>query len=422
MTDIEYKAELTSPLISGEVMLGIGKDSFIVKALFDVAEIRYSEVNSLKLEDYVIYVETDSGMFTFSKMGNWCQPFYDALFEHYNDAVLRSLFTKGEHLIKAEGDYRYVDGDASAMGNAPVYVYDNSVIILPPDLGARRVPLCFVTDMVRGSFQTSLKISENEYYIVAKLGYETQPFENAVETQIRKLHEETLSAVTELDPLLSAMQGSQIARIMPRGAATSIEALTKIAPSFVPALESKIADTRAAESYKIFKEICDPSQIYIGFIKNEAAETDIESNTAVIPEQALDPSEIPPELTDSIGETDTKPATDPFTIWMIAPSPDGMFAAVEFAAADSATFVYRTGGDFTSFAMRLNRALEAIDFKREVIRLGDEELRKPEYADYYMAAKRTAALQFIRANFLDRIIHSSTETWKNKLLELWNKQ
>jgi NADH pyrophosphatase NudC (nudix superfamily) len=55
-----------------------------------------------------------------------------------------------------------------------------------------------------------------------------------------------------------------------------------------------------------------------------------------------------------------------------------------------------------------------------VIRLTDDELRKPENADYYMAAKRTAALQFVRANFAGRVIHSSPEAWKKKLTEMWS--
>jgi hypothetical protein len=105
---------------------------------------------------------------------------------------------------------------------------------------------------------------------------------------------------------------------------------------------------------------------------------------------------------------------------MIAPSPNGRFAAVEFAEADTATFVYKTGGSFPVFAARLNRALEAISFKREVIRLTDEELLAPEYADYYMAQKCTASLQFVRASFADRVIHSSADAWKRKLAEAWD--
>ena len=40
-------------------------------------------------------------------------------------------------------------------------------------------------------------------------------------------------------------------------------------------------------------------------------------------------------------------------------------------------------------------ALEVINFKREVIRLTEEELQNSANADYLMASKRTAALRFI---------------------------
>jgi len=59
-------------------------------------------------------------------------------------------------------------------------------------------------------------------------------------------------------------------------------------------------------------------------------------------------------------------------------------------------------------------------FRQDLTRfLTDEELREPDNADYYMAAKRTAALQFVRSNFVGRIIHASTESWKRKLMEIW---
>jgi hypothetical protein len=54
-----------------------------------------------------------------------------------------------------------------------------------------------------------------------------------------------------------------------------------------------------------------------------------------------------------------------------------------------------------------------------VIRLSDEELQKPENADYYMAQKRTPALQFVRKCFVGRVIHASADSWRRKLTELW---
>ena len=424
---VEYTAQAASSLVSGEVKMTIGDNALTVAALFDTVEITFAEMNELKMADYTVIVRADSGDYTFSRMGSWCEPFYGTLCDEYNKAVLRSLFIKSKSVVTAKGDYRYTEKNTESSGAAPVRVYDNNVTVLPPDLSARRVPLCFTTGLDKGDFSTTLMLDTGESYTFAKLGYDTAPFTDAVEKQIRKLREESLTAVKDIDPSLPTAPASQLAKLMPRGAAAPIGQIAGIAPSFVTALEGKIAATRAAESYTVFKELCDPTQIWVGFRKNETAK----DAGGTMPGGAMADGAASDDLSDGNGSVDAingsddnggqnEAAPDPFLLWLIAPSPDGLFAAVEFAEANSATFVYRTGGDFTAFARQINRALEAIDFKREVIRLSDEELRKPENADYYMADKRTAALQYVRGAFTGRVIHASLESWKRKLTELWS--
>jgi len=412
---IEYTAQLVSPRINGEVKLVITDKALVINSLFDTEEAPFAEINALSLADYAVKVKADAGVYVFSRLGNWCQPFYDLLCEAYNKAVLRSLFVKEEPIITVKGNYNYTEAATDIDGAAPIHVYDNSVVILPTDLGARRIPLCFTNDLQKGDFELTLKLDTGESYTLAKLGYETAPFADAVEKQIRALRERTIAAAKEIDASLSVIQASQIAKLAPQGAAVSFEQLNGIAPSFTAALEEKIKDTRAAEGYETFKEISDPAKIRIGFRKNEGMFDGAAEGTAVGSIEGL--TDGTAELTPDGTSDDTQP--EPYLLWLIAPSPDGQFAAVEFAEENSATFVYKTRGDFDGFAMMLNRAIEAIDFRREVIRLSDEELRKPENADYFMASKRTAALRFIRSNFVGRVIHSSPDAWKRKLKEFW---
>ena len=390
---IEYAAQAVSPLVKGDVRLTVGDNTLSVTSLYNAGEVFFTGINELILEDYAVVVKTDDGDHVFSRMGNWLQPFYDTLFEAYNKAVLRSMFIKGDPVLTAKGRYSFVEKSLNGGGRAALRVYGNSVAALPPDLSARRVPLCFVRGIAEGDFELTLELGTGERYTFAKLGYDTAPFADAVAKQIRALRDKSLAAVRELDPSITPVQASKIAGIIPQGAAASFGQLAGIAPSFTAALESKLITTRAAEYYAVFKELCDPAKIYIGFRKDQAG-TDGEETTADTPDEYL--------------------------LWLIAPSPDGRFAAVEFAEADAATFIYRTSGDFSDFAGQLNRALEAIDFKREVIRMTDEELRSPENADYYMAAKRTSALRFVRSRYAGRIIHSGIEAWRRKLIEAWN--
>jgi len=399
----EYTAQVTSPLVKGEVKLNIGENAFILKGTFDVAEIPYAIVNSLVYVNYNVIVKTDEGDFTLSRMGNWAQPFFDALCEVYNKAVLRSFFVSGDPIFSASGEYRFSEGGVAVDSKSPVRVYENCVVALPSNGNARRIPLCFVSGIEKAEYALTLKLNMGEQYTFSRLGYDTSRFAEMIEDRMRALLEKSVAAVKEIDPSLSVSQASQIARLVPEGAAVPIGQLAAIAPSFVSAVEEKMSKTRAAESYNAFKRMCDPAQIWIGFKKNDAR-----------PEEKSVSAEQPEE-------EEAEP--DPYLFWMIVPSPDKQYAAVEFAVQpgeSAATFVYRTGGDFLRSAAHLNRALEAISFKREVIRLSDEELLKPENVDYFMAAKRTASLQYIRKNFAGRVIHASQESWERKLTEMWN--
>ena len=443
---VEYAAQVASPIASGEARLTIGENALTIAALFVTVDVTFAEMNDIRLTNYVVTVKADSGNYSFSRMGSWCQPFYDALYGAYNKAVLRSMFIEGDPIVTARGYCRFSETCAEtamatapasmqSMGNmaVPVHVYENNVTALPPDLTARRVPLCFVCGIEQGSFELVLKLDTGESYSYAKLGFETAPFLEAVEKQIRKLREKTLAAVRGIDATLTAMQASQLAGLIPRGVAAPIGRLADISPSFVAALENKIAATRAADSYAAFKELCGPARIWVGFREADNAEADAPGSVGAgtIGAEAAAPGSVgaghpaPGSVAEgdgagAIGAADGGGGSPgPYMIWLIAPSPNGEFAAVEFAVADSATFVYRTGGNFEGFARQLNRALEAINFRREVIRLADWELLRPENADYYMAAKRTAALRFVRSSFAGRVIHSGAGSWRRKLTELW---
>lgn len=398
---IEYTAQTASPLVNGEVRLTISETALTVFALPDIIEVPYAKIKALSLANYVITAKTSDGDYAFSRMGGWTQSFFDALCDAYRKAALRSLFLQGSPLLITSGDCHYTENSTVIRRPATaIHVYENCIATLPPDCSARRVPLCLVNHIHKGDYELTLQLSgisdghTGDSYTYAKLGYDTAPFADTVEKQIRKLQDKTLAAVKEIDPSLSISQASQLAKLMPEGVAAPLGRLAAAAPSFVAALEEKLSATCAAETYAICQTLCDPAQIFIGFRKNETG-------------RAGNLTEI---------------TTDPYIIWFIVPSPDNRYAAVEFAEADTATFVYRTDGDFSGFAQQLNRALEAISFKREVIRLTDTELLKPENADYLMASDRTAALRFIRGHFIGRIIHSGIDTWKSKLTELWRTQ
>ncbi|MDR2698923.1 MAG: hypothetical protein LBB30_04535 [Candidatus Methanoplasma sp.] len=390
--------------MNGEVKAAIGENSFTIAGLFDAAEVPFADIYAIEFADYVVKVRTEAGDYVFSRMGSWAQPFYDALCSSYCEAVLRAFFVSGSPVSNAVGDYLFTENGMNVGGvRAPIRVYENCITALPPNDDARRIPLCFASGLERSEYGLTLKLSTGETYVFSRMGLGTAYFTDVLEERIRALRERSISIVKDIDPTLTVAQASQISKIMPEGIAAQIGQLAAIAPSFAAAVISKISQTRAAESYKAFTELCDPAQIWVGFKENDITEN-------------ADPAT-------GDGDPADQAPPDPYLFWMIAPSPNGQYAAVEFAVQEgesAATFVYRTNGDPVESAVRLNRALEAIDFKREVVRLSEKELRNPENADYFMAAKHTPSLQYIRANFAGRVIHSNPEAWKRGLTELWS--
>jgi len=279
---IEYTAQVSSPFVNGEAVLTITDSALTISSLFDTDEVAFAGMNALELADYVVTVRADAGDYVFSKLGNWCQPFYDALYDAYNKAVLSALFASGEPVLTAKGVYGSAENGAALQNAVPIHVYENSVIALPPDLSARRVPLCFVSGMEKTDYSLTLRLDTGESYTYSKLGYDTVIFADAIEKQIRTMREKALAEIRELDPAVTTAQASQLAKRMQSGIAAEFGAIAAISPSFAATLNSKFAETGAAEYYKELKELCNPAQIYIGFEKNKTPDDGKGDSTGIM--------------------------------------------------------------------------------------------------------------------------------------------
>ena len=408
---LEYTAQAVSPLVNGEVKLAVDEDGLAVTALLDAAVIPYADITALELADYAVTVKTDGGKYAFSRMGSWCQPFYDALVEAYNRKVLKALFVTDKPLLKTTGLYQYMEDGVVTTGTAPIQVHENCVCVLPPNLAARRISLCFLDAFDKGDYDISLTLITGERYTFSKLGYGHQPLSACIEKQLRALKGKALDAVKETDPSLTAAQASAIAKLMPEGAAVPIGDFATIAPSFVDALNKRVGESRIAESAGVFAKLCNPAQICVGIKRNFAGTTPPTSAGGM---DAL--ARLAPETNVAKACEDVKVKQS--MMWLLAPGRKAGTAAVEFIGGEetsAATFLYQFTVPWDAFWRRLNVAMEAIGFKREVIRLSDEEMQMEGQADYRMAVERNHSLRYIRTCFAGRVIHRTADSWKREM-------
>ena len=380
---LEYNASVASQSMNDTAKLSISEDGVAVTTLFTPLFIDFADIVSFERRGYSVVIETEYDRFTFSGLGNLMEAFYLELYATFNRKVLKALFAKGDAAFEAEGEFRYSEPGAQAVGYARIRVYDDCVCLLPPDNRARRIPFAFMNGLQKAGFTLTLSLDGGELYSFIRLGNNTAAFESCIREKLHHLRENAVDAARKLDGGLNPAQLNAIAARMPQGVAAPIGWLALTAPSYVAALEAKIGESRAAETYAAFKEICDPAQICVGMKSWLAGEQQ---------------EDIP---------------------WFIAPSPGKPVAAVELALDEdtaAATYMYNTVGSSDAFARLLNRAMEDVNFHREVISTPAEKLRGAENGVYAMTVKCSAALRAVRACFAGRVIHSSPDAWKAEML------
>ncbi len=381
---MEYRCSIEYLDLSGEGKLTLTDDELCCLTPFDQYALPFTEITSIDMENHQLTIQSESGILKASKLGSNLTPAYLELYEKYNNTVRKALFISKDPMMRTKGEYRFRDEGGSAYGQAVIELYDRCLCILPPNDAARRIPLCFVRTFDKSAYHHTLTLDTGEIYEFMRLGLDTDPFDKKLTECLYAIRQNAIDAVLKTDGSLSTMQSSRIADLMPQGVAAPLGKLHAIASSFPRALEEKIRNSRAKDMYQHFLEICDPMNILIGSKSNLAGDENLD------------------------------------VLWSVAPKPGnaGGMAALEMAVSDdtsAATYLYRFTGDWDAFAMRLNHAIEAIDFHREVIFIPEEELYQKQNALYKMAVKRTASLQFLRRCFAGRVIHASLDSWKKDL-------
>lgn len=398
-----FEGFVECPLFSEEAKITVDTDGLLIAARFDQLPIPYGEIQAFALADSRVELRTSAGTVAFSRMGQNAQWLYEKLYTAYNKAVEKALLVEGSPGFEAEGDYIAEENSMTRQGHGVIRLYEDCLLLLPPDENARRIPLCFLTGMEKGDFSIILALSTGERYTLRGLGRELDNLERLLTGNLRALRERTLAFHKELAPNLGSMQAAMAAKLMPLGTAAELKNLTSAAPPLAAALKAAVRESRMAQTYPWLHELCGGVGLAVGILpppKEPEEEQPAMPETPDAPDDGQEPAE----------EVEPKPI-----LWVIAPDREKRIAAVELALADdeaAATYLYRVEGEWEPFAQQIGRALEAAGFRRDVILLSDEKLNLPEHLADAMLVRRTPALILLRSRFAGRAIHSSLNRWK----------
>ena len=407
----EFEGFVECPLFSEEAKITVDTEGLLIAALFDQLPIHYGEIKAFALAGSRVELQTAVGTVAFSRMGQSAEWLYQKLYIAYNKAVEKALLVEGSFGFTAEGDYIAEENNMTRQGHGVIRLYEDCLLLLPPDENARRIPLCFLTGMETSDFSIILTLSTGERYTLRGLGRELDNLERLMTGNLRALRERTMAFHKELAPNLGSMQAAIAAKLMPLGRLADLKKLSSAAPPLADALEEAVKESRMAQTYPWLYDLCGGAGLAVGVLppqkEPEDAQTAPDITSGMTPTQTELPTEQPAE--------ETEPEEPKPILWVIAPDRERRIAAVELALADdeaAATYLYRVEGEWESFAQKIVRALEATGFQREVILLSDEKLHLPEHLADAMLVRRTPALILLRSRFAGRAIHSSLNRWK----------
>lgn len=385
--DGRFNGVVQSVHFNGEAVITLEEDSIVFDRAGKSLVIPYADIDGFSVQNYKVLINTETYSAVVSQMGRDTEVLREKLWDAYNARTLKAFFVQGEPQFEAQGEYKYADDGGQSQGVAKIKLYENCLCILPPSSDARRIPLCFMTEPVMMNFMIRMTLDTGEMYEVLRLGDHSKRLFELINNNMTKIHNNAVATAKAIDGMLNAGQASAIAWLVPDGAAAQTAELSAIAPSFVQASEARIAASRAVDTYSFFKEICQPDNLYTGI---------------------------------KTGLSWTEEAADIIWVTAVKAKPDGGVAAVELALGEedsAATYIYKFKGGQTDFFKRLNHAMEAISFHREVISMPDSELKLDANALYAMAVKRTGALRFLRGCFAGRAIHRTLDSWKKSINE-----
>jgi len=415
-----YTGHLNSAPLTGRAEFFAAEDALEINAGGQTVRLPYSSVQTLSHENFTVRTETDDGVFEFSRLGAEEDWFYDEFLKALNNMVQTSFFETGAPLLEIEARCLLTDETGQSGGRAVVRVFDESLLVLTPDRNARRLPLVFLKTIQNESYSVRITFNSGENLTLFEAGFDLTPLLDTVDLALNRLAKKR---VTDLKTLLPSLASSEIARLTSAYRMNTAIPISGIPATLEEAMRSRFTGNLAV-TYPRLKTLGDGTRLALGFAAVAEGEIPYSETSASEGDKASAFSDsADPELSaGSSPAAGSSDASSPFIFWAVLPSEDHKYAALELCLpeeAAAATYIFRTGGTVEDFILLFNRDFEACRFRREFLTFTDAELLEKASGAYKILVDRTPSLQRLRSLSAGRIIHSSPDTWEQKLRKVF---
>lgn len=177
-----YQAAYADPKgKSSEGKLSLEKEGLICGETF----LDYADIKTITPRNHRVLIETIDGMWEISMLGYSFDGFCKELTDRFGARALEALFVKGTPQMSCEGEYN-IPGES---GRCRIHLYPDSVCLLPDTVRARRIPLCFIDSIRENGYLITLWMTTGEQYTFGRMGYDTKPFFERIESNRKKILE-----------------------------------------------------------------------------------------------------------------------------------------------------------------------------------------------------------------------------------------
>jgi hypothetical protein len=259
-------------------------------------------------------------------------------------------------------------------------LFDDLLVVVPERGTMWGVPYSFVGDVTwdEEHYQVHVRTDAGEEHVFGHLAKRSEEFRD----ELRRLLDAAAQRTQATLAVLAPGAPPELGRLMRDGRAVQQREVDALDPALWSKLEAAVVGEALREPYDQLKAMSPPGEIALG-VKQVGGGSGAEERPI---------------------------------LWFFCPLGTKAIAHEVTSEEGHATYLYRVDqADLRGSISRLNRALLALNFRREPIYASAEEIESGRFQEYRVALRKLDYLRFAREAFLGRAIHNAT--WRDQVQE-----
>jgi len=351
----------------------------------------------------------DGFRYVFYYFGSYYEQFLHNLVSKRNYQMQKNLLMLDKDYQKEfEASFEFTDSERRTIkdGKAKIILYRNSLVVTPQEEDFFNINYCDIEkiDFEPGKFSLNILLDLGEKLTLTMMGGRFEELKSDIERLIEEMYQRTAEMLKEYFPKgVSEWTILQLSRVLKQGKATKKSEIEEISPDLwgvLPRIIFKRPDEESSQepdeerkaAFDYLLSLAGPENTYIGIR---------ESFTS--------------------SEEELKPI-----FWFLVAFPKENAIASEVTNEEGhATYFFRikedgkpSPDDVKRKVKEINRSMQALNFRRDVIRASDDEIKSDKFSRYRVALRKLPYLNRIRQDFIDRAIHTSEESWRKEVQKI----